>query len=63
MIEVRAPKRGQGWGDGAQLVRMLDAAVDERLLHSNPARTPSGKVGYLPSPKRRKAHRYLARRD
>ena len=45
---------------GAQLVRMLDAAVDEGLLHSNPARTPSGRVGYLPSPARRKAHRYLS---
>jgi integrase len=39
---------------------MLDAAVDEGLILSNPARTPSGKVGYLPSPKRHKAHRYLS---
>ena len=45
---------------GAQLVRMLDAAVDEGRLRSNPARTPSGKVSYLPSPKRQKDHRYLS---
>src|SRR5215207_234722 len=44
---------------GAQLVRMLDAAVDEGRLRFNPARTPSGKIGYLPSPTRQKDHRYL----
>lgn len=45
---------------GAQLVRMLDAAVDEGLIHFNPARTASGKATYLPSPKRHKEHRYLS---
>ena len=45
---------------GAQVVRMLDAAVDEGLLRSNPARTPSGKANYLPSPTRQKDHRFLS---
>ena len=45
---------------GAQLVRMLDAAVDEGLLRVNPARTASGKANYLPRAKRHKDHRYLS---
>ncbi|MER7071020.1 site-specific integrase [Terrabacter sp. NPDC000476] len=44
---------------GAQLVRMLDAAVDEGIISANPARSRSGKVSYLPSAKRSKEHRYL----
>jgi len=44
---------------GAQLLRILDAAVDEGILTKNPARTLSGKATYLPSAKRKKAHRYL----
>lgn len=43
----------------AQLVRMLDAAVDEGLVRRNPARTKAGKVDYLPRAKRAKVHRYL----
>ncbi|SDP46524.1 Site-specific recombinase XerD [Pedococcus dokdonensis] len=44
----------------SQLVRMLDAAVDEWIILNNPARTASGKANYRPSPKRHKAHRYLS---
>lgn len=43
----------------AQLVRMLDAAVDEGRILRNPARTKAGKLDYLPRVKRSKAHRYL----
>lgn len=42
------------------LVQILDAAVDARRLRHNPARTPSGKVPYLPRASRSKAHRYLS---
>ncbi len=45
---------------GAQLVRMLDAAVDEGRLRSNSARTTSGKANYLPSATRQKDHRFLS---
>jgi integrase len=41
------------------LVALLDAAVDARRLTANPARTPSGKVPYLPRAPKTKAHRYL----
>jgi len=45
---------------GAQLVRTLDAAVDEGRLARDPARTPSGKVTYLPGASRAKENRYLS---
>lgn len=41
------------------MVQLLDAAVDARRLRTNPARTPSGKVPYLPKASKTKAHRYL----
>ncbi|WP_203670014.1 tyrosine-type recombinase/integrase [Cellulomonas pakistanensis] len=42
------------------LVQILDGAVDSRRLRHNPARTPSGKVPYLPRASRSKEHRYLS---
>ena len=42
------------------LVAILDGAVDARRLPRNVARTPSGKVPYLPKQSKTKPHRYLS---
>ena len=44
----------------AQLLRLLDAAVDEGRLPRNPARSRSGRADYLPRVRRAKVHRYLS---
>lgn len=50
--------------DSAKLfVRILDAAVDDGYLSRNPARSPSGKVNYLPRADKTKPHRYLTARQ
>ncbi|MFC6007023.1 tyrosine-type recombinase/integrase [Angustibacter luteus] len=65
-VATMAGARGRSASDtrrrdaGAQLVRMLDAAVDEGLIRSNPAKTKAGKTTYLPRAKKAKSHRYLS---